>query len=283
MEQVGREREDEFYQRVVEVTPELARTWLERTVSSRVGKKPFEDAAVRQYADDMAAGQWYLTGDTISFNHNGELLNGNSRCWACIFSGVTFKTSVAWNVLDEALVVMDTGKKRTSGQYLGFRHESNASTLGASVRMVVRWQRGWTNPDGSSHTKRPISPIAADGWLHEHPTIRHSVALAKRVHRQVHISAAAIASAHYLNAQYEAELADEFWESVRTGANLSEGDPVLALRSWIANHVAKRENVKPDIMLVVFLKAMRLWRDGERRVVLGVRRGEVVKTWEPDW
>lgn len=70
---------------IKEVTPELAREWLDHNTNNRTLRRD----TVTRYANDMSAGNWSLVGDSICFDESGNLINGQHRLNAVIQSDTT--------------------------------------------------------------------------------------------------------------------------------------------------------------------------------------------------
>lgn len=82
---------NEIESMVVLVTPELASKWLDKNISNR----NLRQRTINQYVDDMKNGKWSLVGDSITFDKNGILTNGQHRLYAIIKSN----TSQYFNVM----------------------------------------------------------------------------------------------------------------------------------------------------------------------------------------
>lgn len=76
---------------VVLVTPELASKWLEKNIDNRNLRKN----TINQYVNDMKNGKWSLVGDSITFDKDGILTNGQHRLYAIVQSN----TSQYFNVM----------------------------------------------------------------------------------------------------------------------------------------------------------------------------------------
>lgn len=72
------------------VTPSIAREWLKTNESNRT----LRPQRVRQYANDMRAGKWNLTGQGITFGKDGNLLDGQHRLHAIILSDTSVRMLV---------------------------------------------------------------------------------------------------------------------------------------------------------------------------------------------
>lgn len=93
---------------VVLVTPDLAKAWLERNVENRALRRK----TVNQYATDMINGKWGLLGDSICFDAENKLTNGQHRLTAVVASN----TSQYFNVMTGIShnVNMDRGIQRST-------------------------------------------------------------------------------------------------------------------------------------------------------------------------
>lgn len=79
---------------IVDVTPELATSWLEGNEFHR----PVQDRSVEKYATEMTAGRWRLTHQGIAFDVDKKLIDGRHRLLAVIRSGKTIPMLV---IIDE--------------------------------------------------------------------------------------------------------------------------------------------------------------------------------------
>src|SRR5258706_8303068 len=84
-----------------EITPEMARQWLEKNAMNR----RLRQSSVDTYASIMKRKQWELNGETIIISDTGDILNGQHRLWACFESGTPFETYVIIGMTKE---VFDT-------------------------------------------------------------------------------------------------------------------------------------------------------------------------------
>src|SRR4051794_7777218 len=62
--------------KIVIVTPELAKEWLAMITRSQRKLRP---GHVRMIARDIKEGRWLLTGESLIFDRDGGLLNGQHR------------------------------------------------------------------------------------------------------------------------------------------------------------------------------------------------------------
>lgn len=98
------------------ITPDVAIAMLERNVKNRnLNHKQ------NKYKGAMERGEWTLNGESIIFDYNGYLLDGQHRLDACVSSGVPFSTVVVRGVAPKAQETMDMGRKRSVADFLKMR------------------------------------------------------------------------------------------------------------------------------------------------------------------
>lgn len=99
---------------VVNISPEMARKWLENNCVNRT----ISHGRVEMYARDMSAGKWLLNGEPIVFNKDGNLVNGQHRLSAVIRCGLTVKMLVIKGVENSDGAIYDRGRSRSTSDTL---------------------------------------------------------------------------------------------------------------------------------------------------------------------
>lgn len=197
------------------INPKLAEAWLERN------KKP---GIVRRYAGDMKRGRWKLTGDTIKFDWNGVLIDGQHRLLAIIESSVSVRSDVRFGLDPEVFVNIDTQARRIAADSLAIRGEIHTKILASAIGNIILYKRGHFASIGRmSFTNDEIID-----FLDQNPTIRDSVPFGLRASR-VLIASVGIAC-HYLASQIYKEKAEYFWQRLTDGIGLDASDPIYLLR-----------------------------------------------------
>lgn len=100
----------------IDVTPELAKKWLE---TNSEGQRNMRRNAVATYARDMAMGNWAFTHQPIAFNEHGKLVDGQHRLNAVVESGATVRFVVSVVVGLSVHDPIDRGAKRSVADLLG--------------------------------------------------------------------------------------------------------------------------------------------------------------------
>lgn len=139
---------------IVQVTPEMARRWLDRNI----GNRNLRPRKVEKYARDMANGDWAIANDAICFTPDGVLSNGQHRLHAVIASGVTVTMVIGWNIPAESKSVMDTGGGRTPADAMGFHGWKNRVPLAASAKWLMLLRTGYDYEARHGYLNNGLTP-----------------------------------------------------------------------------------------------------------------------------
>lgn len=124
---------------VVRVTPEIAERWLKNNGKNR----KLSIVHAKKLAAVMAAGKWSLNGQTISFDDQGRLLDGQHRLTAVVLSGVSVDMAVATEVVDDrAFQTYDAIQlKRGASQIARMMSPiKNATKVASAARVIMAWE-----------------------------------------------------------------------------------------------------------------------------------------------
>lgn len=75
------------------VTPALAKIWLYQNKNNR----SVRNQVVDNYAEQMKSGKWDLTGQGITFDENGDLIDGQHRLNAVIKADMPIEMLIVWD------------------------------------------------------------------------------------------------------------------------------------------------------------------------------------------
>ena len=134
-----------------QITPDWAKQVLDKhnksIIDGEFRQRPLNEKVVRQYASDMKAGNWALTGQGISFDSDGNLLDGQHRLAAIISAGMTVPMLVMWDLDPDnggvkTINLFDIGKKRNAAQQLKINGMNYYSELASGARALLCLVRG---------------------------------------------------------------------------------------------------------------------------------------------
>jgi hypothetical protein len=246
------------------ITPEIAKAYL---ATSRLNRAK-SSGKIKKYAGILTSGKWRFNGDTIRFNKNGQLMDGQHRLEACIASGVSFKTLVVRGLDDDTFSTMDQGMFRGLRHMLDCKGESHTSVLAAALS----WMAMYVN-----QTEHPLNLDfeGAREMLETFPTLRESISRTWSITRRgsCFVRAAMIVALDCIFSQIDAEMASDLLRRFVEGDALSKRDPYTCgwylLRARILEEQHKVLKTSPSMIFLLAIKSWNLSR--ERRVVYCLR------------
>lgn len=240
---------------VVAVSPETAQRWLDRNDNNR----RIRPATVAQYARDMANGRWQITGESIKFNDDGSLLDGQHRLAAIVKSGATVQLVVMRGIPTAAQRVMDSGRARTAADALTMKGERFTSVLAATARIALGVAADAPDPGKYAPTHAEI-----EGFVTEHPDLRAAAEFASQVARRTDCPPAIVAYTFWALSRISApQKAADFWIAAADKVGLRAGDPVIALTNRFAEARRNRERLTKRIYLSLIFRAWNARRAGK--------------------
>lgn len=102
---------------IVMVTPKMALEWLEK---NHISQRIMRDHTMFQYASEIESDSWYFNGDTIVFDTEQDMVNGQHRLCAIVYTGIAIPCLIVTGVSLKARPTIDTGKKRNLTETTGF-------------------------------------------------------------------------------------------------------------------------------------------------------------------
>jgi hypothetical protein len=237
--------------RAAMVTPEMAESML----TDRGPNRHVAASVINKYARDMTAGRWRLNGQTIKLSADGRLLDGQHRLEAAKKAKRAFPAIIVEGLADEILGSLDIGRRRAMSDVLRERGESNTIILASALRWLWMIQNNVVLAANSSPTNGELLEI-----LGEYPGVRDSQ---KRVLAIRDIMGSGIAAAlHRTFAEKNGEQADEFFDRIIDGVNLSESSPVRHLRErLIRTRASHRVRLAEAERVAITIKAWNAYRD----------------------
>lgn len=236
------------------ITPKLAEKWLAMNTENR----PMSPRHVKLLAKQIREGRWQLNYETIKFDENGRLMDGQHRLKAIMEADRAVRSAVAREVDTQAFSTIDTGRRRMGNDVLAIAGEANCSTLAAALRIVLIYEVLGTY-DSS------VGLVSNDDLLQtleEHPGIRDWVSRSLRGRHLLEGSMSA--GFGYLFAQKSKEKAEAFFDALETGVDLKEGSPVLLLRERLASNRAARARLARREIAALVVKAWNEFREGKK-------------------
>jgi hypothetical protein len=218
----------EMYAEVTIITPQMAMAWLDLNTHNRTLRQNF----IERLAEAIKRGEWMLNAESIKINPD-MLVDGQHRLWAIVLADKPVQALVAYNVPVEAQETIDTGVKRTLSDILKLRGEKENVTLASTLVQLHIWQtKGMLGLQGAYYP----TPQQALRLLEQHPEIRESVDVARRLSNRIRFPAGIGAVIHWVVNQIDSEDAADFFKRLTDGTDLDTGNPILALRNTVLEY-----------------------------------------------
>lgn len=234
----------------VEITPEIAELWIKRNKNIR----KLQLSKVALFKQCMTDDKWDYNGETLKFNSQGELVDGQNRLQACIESGKPFKTSVVYGI--ESANNVDRGKTRQVGQIiqsLGIAYDSRTASAMSNFLHAynITNQKSFSKPgiEGAQLILDDALEFVQDNI----EDLNHSMSVTWKA-KQLFNKTALHAALHYLFTKLAGGvLADQFYSGLISGTGLDSNSPIYLLREKLLKERAsgRQPNVNPYAGLII--------------------------------
>lgn len=257
---------------LVWVTKDIALKWMSRPGAEQRGLIPEHLDAIKR---ELLEGRWLLNGSPIVLDHEEKVLTGRHRLTAVIESGIPMLILIVRGVPPEAYGSINQGAKNRPSSVLQAAGYKNANHLGAAARMLKRYEMSALK---GMDTPRNIEMLAtaAKEKVDEHSDMQASypkiVQAAKLFNRRYY---GALIFCHYILADIDADFADDFFEKFASGEDMHRGHPILAMRNYVIQGLAKNDGkVTGEDLPIIIFKTWNLCRMKKTAIYLRIEVGE---------
>lgn len=249
----------------------------EQLLKSNVNNRKVRKTRVALYAKQIENGQWQSTGEAIKISKTGRLLDGQHRLHAVVQAGKPVQFLVIRDLEDDVFKVLDSGLTRGASDVVRALGVVSATDVGAVVRayLVVSANLNPANTNAMSLiTRTDIADYVSD----HQQLVSETVCVARNTKNAVGGSTTGWGVLRLVIAdEFSLTEADEFIDSVVSGAGFTAGDPRLALRNWLSRNTKVVSSGNPSaIHIGTYLKAFIAFKRGEKVQLL--RSWDTTKT-----
>lgn len=221
------------YAGIVDVTRPLAKEWLPDEIVWRKRNNQNLQTLVAHLENNT----WNLDGNSIKFDAQANLIDGQHRLTAVVRTGIPMKTVVLMGNIEQH-ANLDTGLARGLADYLRQMQKLNSPLLGSLLRMQVVWDR--THGDFTSYysnkTNPPITHELCLETLEKHPDLEEATKIgAGPVGHSLRGSLSPTSVCHVwwvLSSVAPTEAVEAFFAGVADCSQLSQRDPRTVLRKF---------------------------------------------------
>lgn len=237
------------------VNPQQAQEWLDEFNTHNRKMRPSQR---NQLATDMESNNWMFTGDTIKFDRNGVLMDGQHRLAAIAASGKMEWLIVVRGIEPRAQAAIDIQSRRMAYDALRLRgSDGDMKNAAAVARGIFMYD----------HARVPTQ-LETVTFVEDHlEDIADAVEISEMVRRAGMLKGGAFYGiAYYLLARVDANAARDFFEKLAGGYELHKGDPILLLLKHLSKGLPYgfgRGSWHLRQNLAFVFAAWNNWRDGK--------------------
>jgi hypothetical protein len=213
---------------VVLVTPQMANDWLLTNNRNRNISK----VRVAKIVDDIINYRWQYNGESIKFDVDGNLIDGQHRLLAIAQSERSLPLLIVNNLATESQQTIDLGRPRTLNDIVNILNIPHSSKVAAIGNMVLQLEN---NPNIVWSERSLATKALATEFIRSTTSKLVAAAiLSSNVYRAFHLREAVYGTfAYKVKESKNYAMFELFHQGLVEGANLSHGDPRLALRNQI--------------------------------------------------
>jgi hypothetical protein len=249
------------------VTPQMAEDLLLRNLKNR----KVVHAQVLYYAGQMRRNDWIETGQSLIFDTDGNLLDGQHRLWSGYLSSTAFPTYVISDVKPRAdlFAYIDNNKARSMADALSTSGSNGLSGLMVQILKLLEVY----DIDGFTVAKvrrmPKMSPMEMLHFSREHPSIEeaaHYVSSdggpAARI--VAHKAVAGFLALKLLETYDEAVLADFMTDLGTVDDTRAEDSPVAVFQEIMRkDRIKKKDQMASHVVLGLLIRTFNSWQAEE--------------------
>jgi hypothetical protein len=247
---------------LIHITQDIAEFWLKHKNINRT----VHLSVLNKLKRSLEQGIWEINGETIIFDDEGRLIEGQHRLQAVVDTGIPIWSLVVHGIDKDRFKTMGQGSKRTAGDILSIRGEKNARNLAAALRWVWRYENNqMLNPHPA------ITEYELADTIEKHEAITRSLTYGAQMKHGL-IAPGLITALHYLCAKKNQALANDFFWSFATGLGLEIGNPVYVLRDVLAKRAKARQIMRDERKAPLVINAWNVLRKNPEEKLGNARR-----------
>lgn len=214
--------------RFVTITPKLAKIILDDFNHTN---RPFSAMNINSLVKEMENGNWRVNGETLTFNSEGMLTNGQHRLTALIKADMELLFMVVTGLDSDTFATIDIGRKRASSDVLAINGVASANQAASIVKFIFNFKNDKFSANRSSD--RSLSNTEIMDYYFTLNNIAESVLFGVNNSKKSNglITPTLVGGFHYLLNEVNVEKANDFLIKLCSGLNLTNGSPIIALRN----------------------------------------------------
>lgn len=214
--------------RFISIGPDLAEIILAEFNNEN---RPFSEINIKALTKEMVGGKWYFNGESMTFNNEGNMSDGQHRLKAIIRSGMTFPFFVVCGINRNAFPTINNGRTRTGSDVLGIGGVPSTTHSSSICKFIY----GFKNEKYSANrnSNRTLSNTEVLDYYNSLPKVHESVNFGINYAKKANglLTSTLVGGFHYLLSEVDPAKAEDFMIKVCTGVDLSSDSPITLLRN----------------------------------------------------
>lgn len=255
---------------LVDATPEMARYWMTLNTSNR----RLNTLSVNRLASDILEDRWRQNGESIKFDRENRLIDGQHRLAAIIKANRTVRLLVVRNLDPLSQHTVDVGVSRTAGQIAGMLGVGNPNDVTSLAHALMRYDHARDAIWSASNS--PTKPQIVEYVLANQSDLEHAILLASQARRAIRMRSVpyGLLAFHALR-QHTKDVWTQWHERIIDGVGLGQTDPRLILRNQVMRRESKHGAWSQQEMTGWVIKAWNAWYTGREIKLLRFTRDEL--------
>lgn len=238
--------------RKVKIGKKEAQELLENNTDNRTLRVGY----VSQLAKAMQNGDFVDEfASLIIVDIDGVLRNGQHTLSAIVKSDTVHWLNLVENAPADSYKFIDQNLARAFSDGAGL-YTPNATYQASVARMLMREEQGSAHPNTMGEHYARFSQAEILDYIENNPEINITYQRARRIGRQLGVSPSTVGFCEVMFWRYDEDKAEAFMDALDTGANLKQGDAVLALRQrLLSSKDDKNKATRNKTKLAYIIKA----------------------------
>lgn len=242
--------------KLVTITPAMARKFLEKNTMNR----PLNQQNLEALIKEISQNNFQVTGESVKIAKDGTLLDGQHRLEAILHAGKSVKMFLMEGLEKDAFKYMDTGRTRQASDVLAIEGVINATKIAGMVKFILNFKKGFYSDAAQNKAKYRTTNAQVSDFVTKHAaslsdSYDFGFGKGKRL-----ISGGIIASLHFIFKDIDNKIADEFFNKLVTGTELTSGTPIHQLRERFIHDQRNVRKIPAKEKIALICKAWNLVR-----------------------
>lgn len=244
--------------RTILITPEMAEEWLLKNTSNR----KMSHGVVKKYAEIMSDGNWVVNGESIKFDSEGMLIDGQHRLQAIVLYKKPVLCDVRFGLKHEIFDSLDSGKSRKASEVLSIGNYQNTRILATSIKCMMSYNKNKKIKGKSNITNHQVL-----SYLDYNPSIVETVDLVVSLYKEHKIGLPVTSVSMIEIIKKDNPLIYDFVKSLHDGIGLTSESPIYLLRERLIK-LPKSLPRKLELIFAYYIKSWNAFITNERLKLL---------------